>query len=332
MDQEEFFGEGNLSIDFRKSEQKEFDIPYAAGSCAERFHFCIMYRNINKNKTRKLTQMEITIHKLHEDDFFSMTTLEEADPKYFQQSHRHDFYELLWFTEVESTAKQLLDFGEFPINNQEMYLLTPNQIHRMSPEKKKGYALAFAKDFFYSIIGKAHEFSYSSNYYKAAVPVEKQVMFRQLFQMIEEEYKYKKRRTLLKHYYGALLIHLEELLAIENNEQPELETAGKILYLVEQHFKKEKTIGFYSQQMNLSSWRVNSLLKKYTGKTLKRHLIQRIVLEAKRLLLTEDILIKELAYRLGYLDVSYFVNIFKQSTGISPNQFKSLNTDQSKYQ
>ncbi|WP_316741139.1 AraC family transcriptional regulator [Pedobacter antarcticus] len=282
----------------------------------------------NRMKSKERLQKDISIHKLREDDFFSMTTLEEADPQYFQQSHRHDFYEIIWFTEVESTAKQLLDFNEYTINNQEVYLLTPNQIHKMSPEKKKGYALAFAKEFFHSVIGKAHEFSYASSYYKAIVPLEKQLTFKQLFQMIEYEYNNKKRRTLLKYYYGALLIHLEELLAIENYKKPEPEATGKILYLIEQHFKEEKAIGFYSQQMTLSPWRLNSLLKKSTGKTLKQHLIQRTVLEAKRLLLAEDILIKELAYSLGYLDVPYFVNIFKQFTGLSPNQFRIVHMDQ----
>ena len=41
MDQAEFLGGRKLSIDFRKSEQKEFDISYAPGSCPESLHFSI---------------------------------------------------------------------------------------------------------------------------------------------------------------------------------------------------------------------------------------------------------------------------------------------------
>lgn len=269
-----------------------------------------------------MVKSNIDTHRLGEGDFLVMTRIEKADPKYFQDSHRHDFYELIWFTEVENGARQLLDANEYPIKSQEVYVLTPNQVHKMTLGNKKGYAVAFSKDFLFSILGEAHEFAYASCYYKTCIPPEAQETFRQLFAMLELEFNHKRREKLIRSYFSALMFHLEEFLTVENQSLPKSETLGEILNLIEQNFKSEKGIDFYSERMKLTSRRVNYLLKNYTGKSLKQHLIQRTILEAKRKLLTEDILVKELAYELGYSDVSYFVNIFKQSTGDSPNQFK----------
>ena len=50
----------------------------------------------------------------------------------------------------------------------------------------------------------------------------------------------------------------------------------------------------------------------------------RIILEAKRLVLYSDLMIKEIAYMLGYDDPSYFVKHFKRHTGYLPSEFREM--------
>ncbi len=50
----------------------------------------------------------------------------------------------------------------------------------------------------------------------------------------------------------------------------------------------------------------------------------RIILEAKRQLCYTDLKIKEIAFRLGFDDPSYFVKLFKRQTGILPAEFRVL--------
>ncbi len=50
----------------------------------------------------------------------------------------------------------------------------------------------------------------------------------------------------------------------------------------------------------------------------------RIILEAKRQLCYTDLNIKEIAFRLGFDDPSYFVKLFKRQTGILPAEFRVL--------
>lgn len=49
---------------------------------------------------------------------------------------------------------------------------------------------------------------------------------------------------------------------------------------------------------------------------------ERIVLEAKRLLLHSEQNINQIGYTLGFEDPSYFVKYFKKHTKISPSAFK----------
>ncbi|MCH5685442.1 helix-turn-helix domain-containing protein [Niabella sp. W65] len=49
---------------------------------------------------------------------------------------------------------------------------------------------------------------------------------------------------------------------------------------------------------------------------------QRVLLEAKRLLQSTDLSIKEIAFELGFVDHAYFSNFFKSHTGATPTEFK----------
>ncbi|MEO0734439.1 MAG: helix-turn-helix domain-containing protein, partial [Bacteroidota bacterium] len=52
---------------------------------------------------------------------------------------------------------------------------------------------------------------------------------------------------------------------------------------------------------------------------------ERLVLEAKGELIQTDRTVKEIAHRLGYEDVSYFIRFFRKNTGRTPQDFRRTN-------
>ena len=48
----------------------------------------------------------------------------------------------------------------------------------------------------------------------------------------------------------------------------------------------------------------------------------RVILEAKRLLVNKEISVTEISYLLNFQDVSYFVKFFKKYTDFTPEQFR----------
>ena len=60
--------------------------------------------------------------------------------------HRHDFYSLVWFT--DSSGINVIDFEEYEIKPNRLFLMHPKQVHNWSYSKEsKGYILVFDKAF-----------------------------------------------------------------------------------------------------------------------------------------------------------------------------------------
>ena len=60
-----------------------------------------------------------------------------------------------------------------------------------------------------------------------------------------------------------------------------------------------------------------------TNMTPLQYLQNQRLLEAKELLKNSNLSISEIAYRVGYLDVSYFTKLFKQFVSITPKQYRT---------
>ena len=64
------------------------------------------------------------------------------------------------------------------------------------------------------------------------------------------------------------------------------------------------------------------LFKKETGCTPQQYINQNKIEQAQLILLTEEVAVKDLAYRLGFEDASYFCRLFRQRTGFTPLQYR----------
>ena len=65
------------------------------------------------------------------------------------------------------------------------------------------------------------------------------------------------------------------------------------------------------------------LFKQELGCTPARFIIDRKMMRARLMLASESISIKEIAYTLGYEDVSYFTRLFRKQVGITPNKYRN---------
>jgi len=52
---------------------------------------------------------------------------------------------------------------------------------------------------------------------------------------------------------------------------------------------------------------------------------ERVILEAKRLLINRDLMVAEIAEKLNFADQSYFIKFFKKYEGITPEKFRKSN-------
>jgi AraC-like DNA-binding protein len=126
---------------------------------------------------------------------------------------------------------------------------------------------------------------------------------------------------------SALNLYISILKKYQNlskqaEKSPNNEYFNQFIELAEQNYQIEKSADFYTQAMNISLSRLNNIVKERTGMTAKKFLINRVLLEAKRLIIHSEKTVKEIAYQLEFLEPAHFSNFFKKHLGITPSTFR----------
>jgi AraC-like DNA-binding protein len=91
--------------------------------------------------------------------------------------------------------------------------------------------------------------------------------------------------------------------------------------LIEQYFTTQKSISHYASLLGITPKHLNRIAQTVVQKTATDVITERVVLEAKRMLMYLDESLVEIAFRLGYEEYSYFVRVFRKSSGMTPTQF-----------
>jgi len=92
--------------------------------------------------------------------------------------------------------------------------------------------------------------------------------------------------------------------------------------LVEHNFLKMHSVCAYALMLNISPKALNKRIAKYSSYAPSDIIRRRIILEAKRLLLHTPMSVKEIGYKLGYDDPSYFIRFFSKQVNMAPQNFR----------
>ena len=108
---------------------------------------------------------------------------------------------------------------------------------------------------------------------------------------------------------------------VETAKSSKVDLLRSFNFLVEQHFKTEHSVSFYANELFKSPKTLSNNFAKLNRSPLQI-IHERIVLEAKRLLMYTDKTAKEIAYEVGFDDASHLSRLFKKHTSQSPSDFK----------
>jgi AraC family transcriptional activator of pobA len=99
-------------------------------------------------------------------------------------------------------------------------------------------------------------------------------------------------------------------------------TVEALRRLVEENFLTERHLDFYAEKLAMTADRLNDHVKRATGVTAGHLIRQRVLTEAKRLLVFTGQPIHEIAYELAFSDPSHFARFFRKQTGTTPHEFR----------
>ena len=116
-------------------------------------------------------------------------------------------------------------------------------------------------------------------------------------------------------------MHISRTAALKLFSSNKLSKYIQFKLFIETEFKKQPSVNSIAEKLILSENQLYSIVKEFSGLSPKEYLIQRLMLEAQRILFYEKSTVKELAYELGFADPDYFSRLFKKQTGKSISQF-----------
>ena len=244
-----------------------------------------------------------------------------------EKLHRHNFYFVL--AVKNGKGQHDIDFTAYPVNNHNIFFIRPGQVHELYLEENgTGYLLYFKSEAYLSqdnfktlLLRKASR--------QHLYQMEEEVFNRSLvtLEYIFKEYKSKKAgyEEVIKANLSIFFTELSRHSAEENvvNDKTYMqERLDEFLELLEQNMGAVKQVRRYADMMNLSQYQLNIITKTTLGKTSSQLIQEHIILEAKRYLLATPYQVSQIAFHLGYEDVSYFIRLFKKHTGQSPESFR----------
>ncbi|MBO2011913.1 AraC family transcriptional regulator [Hymenobacter negativus] len=134
------------------------------------------------------------------------------------------------------------------------------------------------------------------------------------------------QHRMLTAYLTVLLTYLSRLYMEQfTGDEPSADQRLLKTYQakVEECFRELHEVGAYAALLHISAGHLSEVVKAQSGRPAIKHLHERLVLEAKRLLLYSALSLKELAFDLGFSDASYFNRFFKRETGTTPAEYRA---------
>ncbi|OGU56479.1 MAG: hypothetical protein A2V66_05795 [Ignavibacteria bacterium RBG_13_36_8] len=255
------------------------------------------------------------------------------DNRHIDKSHSHNFFSIMFIK--KGKGRQIIDFESYNIKPNTIFFIAPGQVHRwVNPKFIKGSVLKFTEHF-YTLHAKREsvlkDFTFMYGIKNRSCLFASEELFKKLYstvRIILKEYNssidYK--NEMLGVYLLQLLINLKRAIKSEgpcDNIDFNSTIAHQFKILLEEKYKESKSVSDYAKLLNLNVRRLTSITKRKYSKNVGVLIRERVILEAKRMLVHTGKSIAEISYDLGLEDPSYFTRIFKKHMKISPQQFRT---------
>jgi len=252
--------------------------------------------------------------------------------KNLQQAHKHTFYHLVFFT--EGSGSQTIDFQKFEVKPYQIYFMVPGQVHHWAFEGKvDGYVVNFSPKFFQSFLLKPDYLEqfpfFSGNANEAVINVEEDLRIKLigLFEDLLSENVENQRAAL--DMVRLLLLELFILIGrtvitpqLKQVNPYNLTLLKSFRNLIETNYINNRLPKDYAELLYITPNHLNALCNDLLGIPAGEVIRNRVVLEAKRLLVNPQLGITEVANHLNFADNSYFTKFFKKQAGITPEEFR----------
>ncbi len=243
-------------------------------------------------------------------------------PRYnINEIHSHDFYQLLVFK--KGGGKHTIDYGETTISSNSIHSVAKGSVHLSKRAKQSdGFTIAFSSLYLSQLQQFDSAINYTDFYNQSSVLKFNNTEFLELSFLFNELHNNENNRS---YFLNILAAILSKIIILKKKDMSILKSdvlVHRFMSFMNINFLDKNLVEKFIETESISKINLARKIKQSTNYTLGHLIKEKIHLEAKKLLYSTNLSVKEITFQLQFEDESYFCKVFKQQEGISPNEFR----------
>ena len=263
-----------------------------------------------------------------EADALEVITLEldRIEDDEVREPHRHAYHELIWVR--EGSGRHLIDGESVEFGPHTLTVIGKGQVHQFErAEGIRGYVVRFDDEW---LAGSRRWLFSGQVCTPLTVPEDDALRFDALLDLLRVELDRPpgpESAELRSHLLTAALLWAqrwrEAQLEGGGATSTDVQLHRDFLETLERDFTKSHEARHYAAELGVTTGTLSRTLTRLTGRTTKQLILDRVLMEAGRLLRFSDLSVKEIAARLGFKDQFAFSHAFKRQRGEAPLEFRN---------
>ena len=241
---------------------------------------------------------------------------------------------------TEGETSLMSNLQEFRLKKDSLFIFSPKHILQVQSNNRfKAHLIVIAPDFLKRINIDTKRMmplflQFGSLPCMELTQAESQSL-RSFISMVEQELKGSETdfsSEIIGGLIAATIYKVGDILTHYLTEHPEVDSPihnraeeyfRQFTELLGEHYKHERSVGFYARQLCITPKYLTTLIKRISGKSVSEWIDNYVILEAKTLLKYSNMSVQEIAYYLNFPNQSFFGSYFKRNAGMSPSQYKA---------
>lgn len=244
--------------------------------------------------------------------------------------HRINFFALLIVT--KGTGTHQIDLIEYNLKAGSVLKIAKGQVHAFQNNPQyEGFLIIFTEDFVLNYFSKSstnlisHLYNYHTTSPIANDETGNETFLNQLISELKTENTYA-QKNIIASLLDIYLLRLERKTLYnksQDHNSTHYETFIKFKNLVESNYTVTRNVKDYADKLLISTKHLNQVVKDFTLNTAKTFIDDYVILEAKRAIVSTDKSLKEIAFDIGFEEVTNFTKFFKNKMNMTPKAFKA---------
>jgi AraC family transcriptional activator of pobA len=244
-----------------------------------------------------------------------------------REPHRHDYHELVWVR--DGSGHHVVDGERIPVQPGTAMLIGRGQVHVFEEARAvTGIALRFREEV---VLDESPGWLLAGRGGRIVrVPAAEGRRLEEIAGMLEGETRRPpdaRSADLQRHLLSVALLWFErwyDAMRTEHRDadEAEVQLQRRFATLLETDFARHHDAAHYADALAVPPAALSRALARVTGRGTKDLVLDRVMLEAARLLRYGDLTIGEIAHRVGFADQLYFSRAFKRRFGLAPMAYR----------